>query len=340
MASYLLSYQIPLAKTSKLCYNKFSTSILCTFHKITEDIKMGKIFNIVKLGEHYKKFKLVKLIALIALLVGILCAGGGIAVAVLAHRGVGTGLILAGLGLTALSVAVTLLVNSKIKKQIGEALIEASVKKVLEGVTYKPDNCISHETVKNADMDFDFEYDRVHGGNYFTGSYNGVKVEMSEISLVTVKTDSDGEGGTAEKEKGVFKGVWCVLDLGKPLDCEMMLRERTGKLSKLAAKVFGSSKSITTDNKEFNGQFIITSDDEEAAVAILTGELMAYILELDRSAAGECYIRIRRNGRVHIAVDTSKPLFKLDRKTELGELSDRYTNTVKSYVGLSDRIKT
>ena len=299
---------------------------------------MGKIFNIAKLGEQYKKFKLVKLIALVVLLVGILCAVGGIAVAVLAHRGVGTGFILAGLGLTAIFVAVTLLVNSKIKKQIGEALIEASVKKVLEGVTYKPDNCISHETVKNADMDFDFEYDRVNGGNYFTGTYNGVKVEMSEVCLVTVKIDSDGEGGTAEKEKGVFKGVWCVLDLGKTLDCEMMLRERTGKLSKLAAKVFGSSKSISTDNKEFNGQFVITSDDEEAAVALLSEELMAYILELDRSSAGECYIRIRRNGRVHIAVDTSKPLFKLDRKTELGELSERYADTVKRYIVLADKI--
>lgn len=300
---------------------------------------MGKLYDLNRVNTEYLKLKKVKLISLIALLAGVLATAGGIALAALVNRNVGTGFILGGLVIAAAAVVLIIFVSKRIKKQVSEIVVEASIKRVLDGVTYNPEGCVSADAVKGADMDFDFEFDRVHGEDHFLGTYGNAKVEMSRVNLVTVKKDTDGEGGSAEKEKGEFKGIWCMLDLGKPFNCELMLKERTNKFSKLATKVFGSSKSISTDNKVFNTQFIITSDDEEAAIELLSEKLMEDILKIDSEIGGNTYIRVRRDGKLHIAVETGKPLFKLDKKLDMNALADKYTSDIKLFCALCDDLK-
>ena len=299
---------------------------------------MGKIFNLSRLTEEYLQLKKVRLIAALALVVAIILSGSGVAVAALANRGVGVGLMLGGLILAVIAVAVIITVANKIKNHIRETLIEGSAKRVLEGVDYKADGCVCFDTVKTADMDFDFEYDSIVGCDLVTGSYNGKKVEMSELRLVTVKTDSDGEGGEVRKEKGEFKGIWCTVDFGAEFPCELMVKERSNKFSKLAAKVFGSSKSIATDNKEFNASFITSSDDDESALKLLSEGFVKAVLDFEKEVAGGVYLRISRSGKLHIAVETSKPLFKMEGKLPLEELSDRFADTVFAFMHLTDRI--
>ena len=107
------------------------------------------------------------------------------------------------------------------------------------------------------------------GSGYVRGTYHGLTTELCTISLTDVKEFQREETGLWEKNaQVVYTGQWMLCQLGREFPTWLTIwpRDRLDKLF--------NSRTIKTENEDFNKKFNLSSDDEQAALRILNPSRM------------------------------------------------------------------
>ena len=140
------------------------------------------------------------------------------------------------------------------------------------------------------------------------------------------------ETGQWEKnEREVYTGQWMLCELNREFPTWLTIwpRERMDKL-------FGS-KTIRTGNETFDKRFNVSSDDEVAALHILTPDCAEKILALADSSFGKLAINLNRDGRLYLAVHSGHGFFDLGKgREDPAQLRQRFTRELTWFTNMID----
>ena len=97
---------------------------------------------------------------------------------------------------------------------------------------------------------------------------------------------------------------------------------------------------VETENEAFNEKFGVTCENEHDAFYILTPHLMDHIMTLDERAGGNTYMRFLKEGKVHVAVNSGRDHFELERLnvSDVGALRRRFRGEVEYVTALVDEL--
>ena len=146
------------------------------------------------------------------------------------------------------------------------------------------------------------------GSGYIRGTYRGLTTELCTVRLTEVSEFQREETGLWEKnEQEVYTGQWmlCRLNREFPTWLTIWPRDRLDKLF--------SSKTIQTGNEGFDKRFNLSSDDEAAALRILSPGRMERILALADSSIGKFAVNLNSDGRLYIAVHSGHGFFDIGK---------------------------
>lgn len=170
------------------------------------------------------------------------------------------------------------------------------------------------------------------GSGYIRGTYQGLTTELCTIKLTEVDEFQREETGLWEKnESKVYTGQWllCELDREFPTWLTIWPRERLDKLF--------SSKTIKTGNEVFDKRFNLSSDDEAAALRILTPGRIDGILALADSSFGKFAVNLNCDGRLYLAVHSGQGFFDIGKGHENpAQLRQRSARELKWFTDMID----
>lgn len=229
-------------------------------------------------------------------------------------------------GLIVRSIAV-----GKMKTVAAGSLIPEALSTVLEQVRYDAKSRISDNVVCHTDMGFPFDFDEIKGGDYVSGVYRGLRMEMSDLELVDVRRIHT-KNGTRTQRVTVFRGQWIICQFGRELSADVRLSER-GALGQLFA-----AGGVKTENDAFNKRFFIQSTSQHDVFYLLTPHMMERVLHMDALANGDSYLRFGRDGRVHIAVATGRNLFEVGADANAEALREKFRSEIRSVTQLLDAL--
>ena len=170
------------------------------------------------------------------------------------------------------------------------------------------------------------------GSGYIRGTYQGLTTELCTVRLTEVNEFQREETGQWEKnEREVYTGQWMLCELNREFPTWLTIwpRERMDKL-------FGS-KTIRTGNEAFDKRFNVSSDDEVAALHILTPDCAEKILALADSSFGKLAINLNRDGRLYLAVHSGHGFFDLGKgREDPTQLRRRFTRELTWFTNMID----
>ena len=109
-------------------------------------------------------------------------------------------------------------------------------------------------------------------------------------------------------------------------------RERLDKLF--------SAKTIKTGSEVFDKRFNLSSDDEAAALRILTPDRMERILALADSPIGKFAVNLNSDGRVYIAVHSGRGFFDIGKGYENpAQLRQRFAHELRWFTDMIDAFR-
>ena len=218
--------------------------------------------------------------------------------------------------------------NDKRQKSENEKvrIMSETLAEVFTDCEYKLKGIIKRETVRDAELvdGWNASNDRsdpkegfsITGNDYFSGKYKGHELEYcnAEIRKYWTETETDENWNVTEKEdfRQLFRGMWIICKLDKPVPSIIRVREKKGFLSS-----FGDSKrkkakgDVETENLAFNEQFEILTGDAHGAFRIMTPHFMELVLSADSKARSRTMLCFAGD-RAHIALERSKFLFELN----------------------------
>ena len=173
------------------------------------------------------------------------------------------------------------------------------------------------------------------GSGYVRGTYRGLTTELCTVRLTEVNEVQREETGLWEKnEQSVYTGQWMLCELGQEFPTWLTIwpRERLDKLF--------SAKTIKTGSEVFDKRFNLSSDDEAAALRILTPGRMEHILALADSSIGKFAVNLNPDGRVYIAVHSGRGFFDIGKGHESpAQLRERFARELKWFTDMIDAFR-
>ena len=173
------------------------------------------------------------------------------------------------------------------------------------------------------------------GSGYIRGTYRGLTTELCTVRLTEVSEFQREETGLWEKnEQEVYTGQWmlCRLNREFPTWLTIWPRDRLGKPF--------SSKTIQTGNEGFDKRFNLSSDDEAAALRILSPGRMERILALVDSSIGKFAVNLNSDGRLYIAVHSGRGFFDLDKGRENpAQLRERFARELRWFTDMIEAFR-
>lgn len=173
------------------------------------------------------------------------------------------------------------------------------------------------------------------GSGYIRGTYQGLTTELCTVRLTEVSEVQREETGLWEKnEQEVYTGQWmlCRLNREFPTWLTIWPRDRLDKLF--------SSKTIQTGNEGFDKRFNLSSDDEAAALRILSPGRMERILALADSSIGKFAVNLNSDGRLYIAVHSGRGFFDLDKGRENpAQLRERFARELRWFTDMIEAFR-
>ena len=170
------------------------------------------------------------------------------------------------------------------------------------------------------------------GSGYVRGSYQGLTTELCTVRLTEVSEVQREETGLWEKnEQAVYTGQWMLCQLNREFPTWLTIwpRDRLDKLF--------SSKTIQTGNEGFDKRFNLSSDDEAAALRILSPGRIERILALADSSIGKFAVNLNSDGRLYIAVHSGRGFFDLGKDRENpAQLRQRFDRELKWFTDMID----
>ncbi len=221
--------------------------------------------------------------------------------------------------------------ETKLKSYIADNIVRQALEDVFDNITYKPWEHISDSYIHNCHLGLP-HFDRIQGNDYVKGTYKGLNIEMSDITLIVEEIKRDEEGNEQKEDRSVFKGLWMICDFGKELSADMRIMEKGRSLLR--------DRGIKTENEQFNRKFHIESAVEEEAFYILTPHMMEYILEMDKKAEGVTRICFSRGGKVQITIDSGRDAFEAQKgEVDAALLRKKFVREIRYITDLIDELR-
>ena len=170
------------------------------------------------------------------------------------------------------------------------------------------------------------------GSGYIRGTYRGLTTELCTVRLTEVSEFQREETGLWEKnEQAVYTGQWMLCQLNREFPTWLTIWPRE-KLDKLLR-----AKTIKTGNETFDKRFNLSSDDEAAALRILSPGRIERILALADSSIGKFAVNLNSDGRLYIAVHSGRGFFDLGKGRENpAQLRQRFDRELKWFTDMID----
>ena len=170
------------------------------------------------------------------------------------------------------------------------------------------------------------------GSGYVRGIYQGLTTELCTVRLTEVSEVQREETGLWEKnEQEVYTGQWMLCQLNREFPTWLTIWPRE-KLDKLLR-----AKTIKTGNETFDKRFNLSSDDEAAALRILSPGRIERILALADSSIGKFAVNLNSDGRLYIAVHSGRGFFDLGKGRENpAQLRQRFDRELKWFTDMID----
>ena len=173
------------------------------------------------------------------------------------------------------------------------------------------------------------------GSGYVRGIYQGLTTELCTVRLTEVSEVQREETGLWEKnEQEVYTGQWmlCQLDREFPTWLTIWPRDRLDKLF--------NAKTVKTGNETFDKRFNLSSDDEAAALRILTPSRIEQILTLADHSFGKFAVNLNNDGRLYLAVHSGHGFFDIGKGREKpDQLRQRFTRELKWFTDMIDAFR-
>jgi hypothetical protein len=185
---------------------------------------------------------------------------------------------------------------------------------------------------------------RIVGNDYFSGRYNGRELEYCNVEIIKywTETETDENWNVTEREdyRQLFRGMWMICKLDKPVSAIVRVREKKGNLSS-----FGDSRrkkakgDVETENLAFNEQFEILTGDAHGAFRIITPHFMELILSADSNARSRTMLCFAGD-RIHIALERSKFPFEFNSNAykDAAELKSLAIKDIKYLTDILDEL--
>ena len=228
--------------------------------------------------------------------------------------------------------------ENAIKEILGEQVVKNLVLDAFgPETTYEPFGCIAEEEIRRADIRLPSasSLDKVRGTDRICALYQGLHIEMSDVSLIHVDISTDDDGDSTETEKEIFKGQWMICDFGKELSAEVRLSEYSKKFPRRL-----KNQTIRLENEAFNSRFLVFSENPHEVFYLLTPHMMEYILAMSDRSGKNVYMSFLRGGKLHIAVNSGKDFFELGKgKTDIDLLRSTFLSEIKWFTDMIDELR-
>ena len=170
------------------------------------------------------------------------------------------------------------------------------------------------------------------GSGYIRGTYRGLTTELCTVRLTEVSEFQREETGLWEKnEQEVYTGQWMLCRLNREFPTWLTIWPREKLLR---------SKTIQTGNEDFDKRFNLSSDDEAAALRILTPGRMERILALADSSIGKFAVNLNSDGRLYIAVHSGRCFFDIGKGRENpAQLRERFSRELKWFTDMIEAFR-
>ena len=173
------------------------------------------------------------------------------------------------------------------------------------------------------------------GSRYIRGTYQGLTTELCTVRLTEVSEVQREETGLWEKnEQEVYTGQWMLCQMNREFPTWLTIwpRERLDKLLR--------AKTIKTGNETFDRRFNLSSDDEAAALRILTPGRIEQILALADSSFGRFAVNLNRDGRLYLAVHSGHGFFDIGKGHENpAQLRQRFAHELRWFTDMIDAFR-
>lgn len=203
------------------------------------------------------------------------------------------------------------------KEFIGKNIIRKTISDVINIEEYAPNKHIEGNIVKASPVMP--EFDSIHGSDYIRGTYRGVNMIYSDVTLHKKERYRDTDGRTRTVDSLVYKGHFLRLNLNSQIDGYVKILEReTPRKQGMFNDVVNAAKSLAgksenmveVESEAFNNQFAIYTDNDELVFYILTPHFMESIVKADEFARGTTNIYFNKT-YVDIALDNRQDAFEV-----------------------------
>lgn len=173
------------------------------------------------------------------------------------------------------------------------------------------------------------------GSGYVRGIYQGLTTELCTVRLTEISEVQREETGLWEKnEQEVYTGQWMLCQMNREFPTWLTIWPRD-RLDKLL-----HAKTIKTGNETFDKRFNLSSDDEAAALRILTPDRIERIMALEDSSFGRFAVNLNRDGRLYLAVHSGHGFFDIGKGHENPtQLRQRFARELKWFTDMIDAFR-
>ncbi len=228
--------------------------------------------------------------------------------------------------LPAVGVFLFFVYRDMLGKKYFENFKESLLKKLFElsapEFQYFPNSCVADTLF--IESGFVKKHSEYSGEDLFQGIINEIPVEFSEIT-VSLKSYTDKR--KLRKGKTVFKGVFYAFSWNKTFSgVTQILPDKMeklfGGLGTLVQKMNSSAllgdgrdPIVKFDNKDFEKEFVVYSDNEMEARSIISEPLMIFLLDLKKNTNAKVYISFVGN-KVFLGINNNKDILKVGNINE------------------------
>lgn len=216
-------------------------------------------------------------------------------------------------------------------RQVYNTIVPDVVNAVFDNVQMEPAPHLLNAEDTNIPLP---DHTHCSGSGYVRGTYQGLTTELCTVRLTDVKEFQREETGLWEKnEQVVYAGQWMLCELGREFPTWLTIWPR-GKLDKLF-----NSRTIKTENEDFNKKFNLSSDDEQEALRILNPSRMERLMKLAETS-GKFALNLNTDGRLYIAAHCDRCFFDPGKGREKPDaLRQRYTRELKWFTEVIDAFR-
>ncbi len=216
-------------------------------------------------------------------------------------------------------------------RQVYDNIVPDVVNAVFDNVQMEPSSHLLDAKDTNIPLP---DHTHCSGSGYVRGTYHGLTTELCTVTLTDVKEFQREETGLWEKNaQVVYTGQWMLCQLGREFPTWLTIwpRDRLDKLF--------NSRTIKTENEDFNKKFNLSSDDEQAALRILNPSRMERLMKLAETS-GKFALNLNTDGRLYIACHCDRGFFDIGKGREKPDaLRQRFAGELKRFTDMIDTFR-